>query len=111
MRLTEEQFNALAPYQSHFETMIRAKWARHPGSAALDLIHEIYCKVTGSTMKLNKGCSHCIMTLLNDMGRIFLADLEERKQNEKKVDIAPEEIEVKKMKVSVKRPRKPKTKE
>lgn len=114
MRLTEEQFNALAPYQSNFETMVRSKWARHPGSAALDLIHEIYCKVTGSTQKLNKGCSHCIMRLLEDMGRIFLADLEERKQNEKKVDIAPEEIEVKKMKVSVKRPRrpmKPKTKE
>lgn len=85
MRLTDEQFNALLPYQQNFETMLRSNWARHPGTAALDLIHEIYCNVTGSTRKLNKGCSHCIMQLLEDMGRIFLADLEER--NKRKVAV------------------------
>lgn len=107
MRLTEEQFNALAPYQSNFETMVRSKWARHPGSAALDLIHEIYCKVTGSTQKLNKGCSHCIMRLLEDMGRIFLADLEERNKTiVSKIDTDSEPVKVE---VKVKKPRKPKT--
>lgn len=110
MRLTEEQFKALAPYKSNFETMVRSKWARHPGSAALDLIHEIYCQVTGSTQKLNKGCSHCIMRLLEDMGRIFLADLEER--NRREVEEKPErEIEVKKVKVTTRKPSKPKTQE
>lgn len=103
MRLTEEQFNALAPYQSNFETMVRSKWARHPGSAALDLIHEIYCQVTGSTQKLNKGCSHCIMRLLTDMGRIFLADLDEMKRTEVAVK---ESLTTESTKVEVKTKRK-----
>lgn len=84
MRLTEEQFNALAPYQRHFETAVRSQWARLTGTSALDLIHETYVQVTGKNFRLNKGCSSCILQLLTDMGTIFLADLEER--NKTKVE-------------------------
>lgn len=94
MKLTDEQFKALAPYQSNFETMVRSKWARHPGAAALDLIHKIHCQVTGSTQKLNKGCQHCIMRLLSDMGRIYLADLEERNMAVKKTLTATKKVDV-----------------
>ena len=80
MRLTDEQFNALKAYEKHFETAVRAKWARHPGISALDLIQDIYTKVTGDKTKLNKGCNRCVLNLLTDMGRIYLADLEERKR-------------------------------
>lgn len=90
MRLTDEQFNALLPYEKNFETMVKSKWARNPGSSALDLIHRIYCEVTGTNQKFNKGCQHCIMRLLTDMGKIFLADLEERN---KPVEEIPEPVE------------------
>ena len=92
MRLTKAQFEALQPYQKHFETMVRSKWSRYPGSAALDLIHSTYVQVTGSTMKLNKGCNHCVMKLLTEMGKIFLADLEERNRAEKEIIPPVEEI-------------------
>lgn len=82
MRLTDEQFNALLPYEKHFETAVKAKWARHPGISALDLIQDIYTKVTGDKTKLNKGCNRCVLNLLTDMGNIFLADLEERNRRE-----------------------------
>lgn len=77
MKLTEEQFNALLPYEKNFETMVRHRWARNPGSSALDLMNDIYEQVTGTKNKLNKGCQHCIMRLLTELGTIFLADLEE----------------------------------
>lgn len=108
MKLTQQQFDALTPYEENFRTMVRSKWSRNPGSAALDLIHAIYVQVTGNTQRLNKGCQHCIMRLLTDMGRIYLADLEERNMAikeslnaTKKVDVAetettnPVKVEVK----------------
>lgn len=112
MKLSQEQFDALAPYQKHFETAVKAQWTRNPGSVALDLIFNIYVQVTGSTEKLNKGCNHCIMRLMTDMGRIFLEDLEERK----KVVVAKEETSTSepiKAEVKIKRKytRKPKTQE
>lgn len=110
MRLSQEQFDALAPYQKHFETAVKAQWTRNPGSAALDLIFRILVQVTGSTEKLNKGCNHCIMRLMTDMGRIFLADLEE-----KRVDVSTEETTTDPIKAEVKVKRKyikkPKTQE
>lgn len=109
MRLTEEQFNALAPYQKHFETAVRSQWARLTGTSALDMIHEIYCQVSGTNYRLNKGCSTCILNLLTDMGRIFLADLEER--SKAKVEVSNEEKEVVKTEVKVKKPRRTKRKE
>lgn len=80
MRLTDEQFNALLPYQKQFETMVNARWARLPGRSALDLIHDIYVKVSGDTSKFSKSCSNCINRLMMNMGKIFLAELEERKR-------------------------------
>lgn len=107
MRLTEEQFNALAPYQRHFETAVRSQWARLTGTSALDLIHETYVQVTGKNFRLNKGCSSCILQLLTDMGTIFLADLEER--NKTKVEVKETETtEPVKAEVKVKKPRKAK---
>lgn len=122
MKLTQQQFDALTPYEENFRTMVRSKWSRNPGSAALDLIHAIYVQVTGNTQRLNKGCQHCIMRLLTDMGTIYLADLEERKRSEmerkpeRKVDVTETET-INTVKVEVKTEikkrggRKPKSKE
>ena len=54
MRLTEEQFKALAPYEKHFDSAVNHRWTRFPGGAALDLIQDILHQVTGLNMPLNK---------------------------------------------------------
>lgn len=114
MELTNEQYNALLPYKEHFETATKAQWARNPGNAALDLIHSIYCQVTGLKTSMNKGCSHCILTLLKDMGRIFLAEYDRR---QKVVKVEVKDVEVGSTKVVVaekpkrKYTRKPKSQE
>lgn len=107
MRLTDEQFAAMQPYENHFRTAVKASWSRNPGMSALDLIHDTYVKVTGDKVPLNKGCSHCVLRLLTDMGMIYLADLEER--NRTKV-VVKESLAAEPVKVEVKtrKPRKPK---
>ena len=39
MRLTEEEYMALVPFEKHMETALRAGWSRNPGLSALDTMH------------------------------------------------------------------------
>ena len=99
MRLTKEQFNALAPYEKHFDSAVNHRWTRFPGGAALDLIHDTLKQVTGLNLPLNKCCSHCILELMTEMGRIFLADRDEMKRTEvavkESLTTEPTKVEVK----------------
>lgn len=110
MKLNNEQFEALKPYEQHFLTAVRSRWSRNPGSAALDTINEIYCAVTGSKLRLNKGCNHCVLTLIADMGAIYLADKKEREQKsvavKESLTTAPVKVEVKTKKRTTKKTRK-----
>lgn len=123
MILTDEQFNALAPYEKYFETMVKAKWSRHPGNVALELIHSIHCQVMGHAYKMNKGCSNCISNLLSDMGTIYFKDKYEREQeipfhpsvvpdDHKEVSVSTEIVGdlVVKKEVKTRKPRKPREK-
>ena len=110
MKLTKEQFDALAPYEKHFDSAVNHRWTRFPGGGALDLIHDTLKQVTGLNLPLNKCCSHCILELMTEMGRIFLADRDEMKRTEVAVK---ESLTTEPVKVVVNRNRvrKPKTKE
>ena len=104
MKLTNEQFDALAPYEKHFDSAVNHRWTRFPGGAALDLIHDTLKQVTGLNLPLNKCCSHCILELMTEMGKIFLADREER--NKTLVSKIETDVEVVKAEVKTKKPRK-----
>ena len=82
MKLTKQQYDALAPYEKHFDSAVNHRWTRFPGGAALDMIHDILLQVTGLNLPANKCCSHCILELMTEMGRIFLADRDEMKRTE-----------------------------
>lgn len=110
MILTKEQFDALAPYEKHFDSAVNHRWTRFPGGAALDLIHDILHQVTGLNLPLNKCCSHCILELMTEMGKIFLADRDEIKMAEVAVKESLTTDPVK-VEVNRKRVRKPKTQE
>lgn len=103
MRLTKEQFDALAPYEKHFDSAVNHRWTRFPGGAALDLIHDTLKQVTGLNLPLNKCCSHCILELMTEMGKIYLADREER--NKILVSKIETDVEVVKAEVKTKKPR------
>lgn len=74
MNLTEEEYRALAPYERHFSTAVNARWTRNPGREALTLMQRIYNSITGKPFRLNYGCGTCILHLVQDCGRLWLAD-------------------------------------
>ena len=67
------------------------------------MIHDILHDVTGLDLPVNKCCSHCILELVTEMGKVFLADRDERKEAERKVEVKETEVEVVKTEVKTKR--------
>ena len=74
MTMTDEQFAALAQYEDRFTTAINAKWCRYPGLAALQTMVSVYNSVTGQTLRLNSGCSRCVLHVVQDAGRVYFAE-------------------------------------
>ena len=72
--MTDEQFQALAQYEDRFTTSINAKWCRYPGLAALQTMVSVYNSVTGQTLRLNSGCSRCVLHVVQDTGRLYFAE-------------------------------------
>ena len=72
--MTDEQFQALAQYEDRFTTAINAKWCRYPGLAALQTMVSVYNSVTGQTLRLNSGCSRCVLHIVQDTGRLYFAE-------------------------------------
>lgn len=77
MRLTQEQIKELEPFEHHFTTAIRSRYARYPGQMALQKIHAIYSSVVPTAPKLNTSCSQCVFRLILDTATIYFADKEE----------------------------------
>ena len=76
--MTDEQFQALAQYEDRFTTAINAKWCRYPGLTALQTMVSVYNSVTGQTLRLNSGCSRCVLHVVQDTGRLYFAEKERR---------------------------------
>ena len=86
MIFNDEQFAALAKYESYFTDAVRANWCRYPGRAALDEVHKILHDATGDNRRPNYTCGPCMLNLMRDTGKKYFADKEARiaAQNEAK---------------------------
>ena len=88
MTFTEEQLKALSPWEENFRTAVNAQWARNPGTQGLKVIWQIFTETTGDTRRFNDNCNHCILSLLQDCGRLYFHDtieLATKKANAKAV--------------------------
>ena len=72
--MTDEQFQALAQYEDRFRTAIDAKWCRYPGLAALQTMASVYNSVTGQGIRINSGCSRCVLHIVQDAGKLYFAE-------------------------------------
>ena len=77
MTFTVEQLKALEPYEQHFTTAIRSKYARYPGVNGVRIIHGIYATAVKTAPALHASCSSCIFRLLTDVGTLYFKDKEE----------------------------------
>ena len=72
--MTDEQFQALAQYEDRFRTAIDGGWCRYPGLAALQTMASVYTSVTGQGVRINSGCSRCVLHVVQDAGRVYFAE-------------------------------------
>jgi hypothetical protein len=86
MTFNDEQFAALAKYESYFTDAVNANWCRYPGRAALEEVHKILHDATGDNRRPNFTCGPCLLSLMKDTGKKYFKDKAERiaAQNETK---------------------------
>ena len=72
--MTDEQFTALAQYEDRFTTAVNGNWCRYPGLAALQTMVSVYNSVTGQGIRINSGCSRCVLHVVQDAGRVYFAE-------------------------------------
>ena len=72
--MTDEQFAALAQFEDRFTTATKANWCRYPGLAALQTMASVYNSVTGQGIRINSGCSRCVLHVVQDAGRVYFAE-------------------------------------
>ena len=77
MTFTKEQVEALAKYEPYFFTATKANYTRNPGRVALQEMHSIFKSATGSAIRLNTGCGHCIYSLVKAVAVAYYKDKEE----------------------------------
>lgn len=75
---------ALKPYHKNFETAVESRWARNPGRKALGEIARIWNEAQGSSEVWDFNCGTCILRLLTECGRAYLADVAELKSRTKR---------------------------
>lgn len=80
MNFTKEQFDYLSKWEDNFKTATQSKWARHPGSTPLLTMHKMYAQVSGRAFRLNTSCQSCVLSFLQDVGKLYFADKEEMAQ-------------------------------
>ena len=72
--MTDEQFAALAQYEDRFTTAVNGNWCRYPGLTALQTMVSVYNSVTGQGIRINSGCSRCVLHVVQDAGRVYFAE-------------------------------------
>lgn len=76
MNFTDEQFNALAPFEPKFETLTRAHYVSYVGFRNAKRIDEIL-KAAGlvpATQRTNYACADCVKRLVAKAGAAWYAD-------------------------------------
>ena len=102
MTFSKDEMEVLAKYEPYFFTATKANYTRNPGRVALQEMHGIFKSATGSAIRLNTGCGHCIYSLVKSVAVAYYkdkAELEALAAKEVKAEEIPAETE---KKVSVK---------
>lgn len=77
MTFSKEEMEILSKYEQYFHTATKANYTRNPGRVALQEMHGIFKSATGSAIRLNTGCGHCIYSLVKAVAVAYYKDKEE----------------------------------
>lgn len=87
MTFTTDQLETLSQWEEQFRTAVRAQWARNPGRSGLRVIYDIYTAATGDQRRFSDNCNHCILSLLQDCGKLYFQDITEKAVTNTKVEV------------------------
>lgn len=76
--MTNEQYEALKPYESLFKSSIEAKYVRCQLLKDVEIMKAVYDEITGTHKTINLSCPHCAMQFYQSVGRLYFAEKERR---------------------------------
>lgn len=74
MTFTDQQFEALAPFEQTFETVTRSNYASYVGFRRAKLIHQIMQEAGIENSRVNYACGACVIRMLKRVAPLWLAD-------------------------------------
>lgn len=79
--MTDEQFNALAPFEGIFERALKNKprYSDYPGRAAMETMVAVI-KTALPHYRSNLNCRTCVFNTIKDAGRMYFGEKEIREQ-------------------------------
>lgn len=80
MNYTEEQFQALAPFEGYFRTATRSGYAGYVGFRNAERIDKIIHEagLSTSNVRTNYSCAACVLRILRIAGKAYFEDKEAR---------------------------------
>ena len=89
-KLTQEQLEALAPYERNFEQAVKAAWCSYPGQAGIDTMLDVWRSLTGIGYPYQPGCPNCLLNLVRDIGTIYFAQKDSVQAEQAEIRIMPD---------------------
>lgn len=85
MRLSKKEIEILDAYESNFITAIRSKYTRNIPSRELDILVNIYKRVTPNSDNFNlcKNCSTAVLSFIQKLGEIYFKN---KKRQQKQIE-------------------------
>lgn len=71
MKLTQEDIKILSKYENNFRTAINANYTRNIPTKELEVLAEIYNRVSGNTSKICLNCSTQVLALVTKLGKLY----------------------------------------
>ena len=68
--MTDEQFQALAPYEQTFDDALHKGRAKYPGRSVIEMFLSVI-RSTNPRYKTNLNCGVCVLHLVQDAGRMY----------------------------------------
>ena len=105
--MTDEQFQALAPYEQTFDDALHKGRAKYPGRSVIEMFLSVI-RSSNPRYKTNLNCGVCVLHLVQDAGRMYFGhkkDLERLAAEQ-----AAKEADMKAQEETAETPKKPRKK-
>ena len=77
--MTDEQFQAIAPYEQIFDDALHKGRAKYPGRSVIEMFLSVI-RSSNPRYKTNLNCGVCVLHLVQDAGRMYFGEKKDRER-------------------------------